>query len=270
MATTRVSAVVADLDGTLVGRDFSVSQLTVDALQLLDGAEIPIVVATGRTPQGVELLTEITPHVRIAVCCSGAIGWSLSENLGLWMEMFDDSVTRDVVEVATAFGAGVASFDGRIWRMTEEYERLSPGHPRGPVRVTVGPSELVERPCCSMAIRVGRADLTEIWDRVSEHANAASSRVGDSIVLDVMPSGVDKGTGAIRALGLLGVEATGAISFGDMPNDVPLFAVTRRSYAIGMSDTTVAGSADEVLAGVEEDGFGRKITELAESGWLLD
>jgi hydroxymethylpyrimidine pyrophosphatase-like HAD family hydrolase len=270
MGTTRISAVVADLDGTLVGRDFSVSKLTVDALQMLEAEEIPFVVATGRTPQGVELLSDITPHVRIAVCCSGAIGSSLSDNRTLWMEMFDDSLTRKVVEVAVAFGAGVASFDGRIWRMNEEYDRLSPGQPRGPMRMTVPASELVERPCCSMAIRVERAGLMEIRDRRSADVNAASSLVGDSIVLDVMPSGVDKGTGAIRALDLLGVDPTDAISFGDMPNDLPLFAATARSYAIGRSDPVVTGSVHEVLAGVEQDGFGRKILQLAESGWRLD
>lgn len=261
---------VADLDGTLVRRDFSVSRATIEALVLLDEAKIPLIVATARTPPGVEHLRALGRHVRIAVCCSGAIGWSRPENLTLWTEMFDPVITKKVVELAVVCGAGAAGFDGQIWRMTEEYEHLSPGQPQGPLKVMVQPSELAQSPCCSMAIRHAGGDLMKIRDLLAADVAAASSHVGGTTVLDVMPPGVDKGTGTVRALDDLGIEASGAISFGDMPNDLPLFAVTARSYAVGCSDPVVASSVDEVLVDVELDGFSRKIFELAEAEWLVD
>jgi hydroxymethylpyrimidine pyrophosphatase-like HAD family hydrolase len=266
----RVRAVVADLDGTLVRRDFSISRATIDALDLLEEAKIPVIVATARTPPGVEHLRALGRHLRLAVCCSGAIGWLRAENLTLWTEMFDPVITKRVVELAVACGAGAASFDGQIWRMTEEYEHLSPRQPQGPLRVRVQPSELAGFPCCSMAIRHAGGDFTMIRDLLAGDVAAASSHVGGTTVLDVMPPGVDKGTGTVHALGYLGIGASGAISFGDMPNDLPLFAVTARSYAIGRSDPVVASAVDEVLDDVEHDGFSRKIVELAESGWLVD
>jgi hydroxymethylpyrimidine pyrophosphatase-like HAD family hydrolase len=264
-----VRAVVADLDGTLVRRDFSISEATIEALELLKESGIAVIVATARTPPGVEYLDSLARRVSFAVCCSGAIGWSPTEHLKLWQEMFDPATTRRVVELATGCGAGVASFDGEIWRMTPEYERLSPGQPHGPTRVAVDPAELAESPCCTMAIRHSSLDLSNIRDLLAGDARAAGSHVGGSTVLDVMPEGVDKGTGALRALLHLGVEPSRAISFGDMPNDLPLFAVTGRSYAVGESDSAVTGSADEILDGVESDGFGKKIAELARAGWLV-
>lgn len=260
---------VADLDGTLVRRDFTVSAATLEALDLLDEAGIPVVVATARTPPGVDHLGVLAERVRIAVCCSGAIGWSRRERSKLWQEMFDPAVTTTVVHIATGRGAGVAGFDGEVWRMTAEYDRLSPGQPQGPTRILVDSSELAETPLCSMAIRAADGDLARIGGLLARDASAASSRVGGSTVLDVMPQGVDKGTGAVRALAHLGIEPALAISFGDMPNDLPLFAVSGRSYAIGRSDPIVAESADEVLADVEHDGFGHKIVELARSGWIV-
>jgi hypothetical protein len=134
----------------------------------------------------------------------------------------------------------------------------------------VDPGELAETPCCTMAIRSAEGDLTSIGDLLAADASAACSHVGGSTVLDVMPPGVDKGTGAIRALDHLGIEPSDSISFGDMPNDLPLFGATNRSYAVGRSDALVARSVDEVLESVEQDGFGRKIAELADSGWLID
>jgi len=121
-----------------------------------------------------------------------------------------------------------------------------------------------------MAIRHAKDELTRIRDLLAGDASAASSHVGGSTVLDVMPPGVDKGTGALRALGHLDVEPSGAVSFGDMPNDLPLFSVTGRSFAVGRRDPLVVSSADHVLDDVEHDGFGRKIAELAESGWHVD
>jgi hypothetical protein len=110
----RVLAVVADLDGTLVRRDFSVSSSTIRALDLLDAAGIPVVVATARTPPGVEYLRVVAERMNIVVCCSGAIGWCRSENCKLWQEMFDPVTSSRVVELATGSGAGVAGFDGEI------------------------------------------------------------------------------------------------------------------------------------------------------------
>jgi hydroxymethylpyrimidine pyrophosphatase-like HAD family hydrolase len=266
----RVRAVVADLDGTLIRRDFSVSTSTMRALDLLAAAGIPVVVATARTPPGVEYLRVVAERMNIVVCCSGAIGWCRNEDSKLWQDMFDPVITNKVVELAIGSGAGVAGFDGEIWRMTREYDRLSPGQPHGPTRIMVDPSELADTPCCTMAIRRAEGDLTSIGDLLATDASAACSHVGGSTVLDVMPAGVDKGTGAVCALEYLGIEPSDSISFGDMPNDLPLFAATNRSYAVGRSDPVVMSSVDEVLKDVEQDGFGRKIAELAESGWLID
>ena len=97
----RVHAVVADLDGTLVRRDFTVSVATIEALHLLRAAGIPVVVATARTPPGFEHLRILAEQVHIAVCCSGAIGWSRSQNSKLWQYMFEPATTKRVVELAT-------------------------------------------------------------------------------------------------------------------------------------------------------------------------
>ena len=89
-------------------------------------------------------------------------------------------------------------------------------------------------------------------------------------MLDVTAPGVDKGTGTIRALQELGLAPAAAISFGDMPNDLAMFRVTGRSYAVGDSDPEVMSAASEVLPNVEDDGFARKIADLAATGWTIE
>jgi hydroxymethylpyrimidine pyrophosphatase-like HAD family hydrolase len=122
-----------------------------------------------------------------------------------------------------------------------------------------------------MAVRHSKGDLNHIAELVAAEADSAAlSHVGRSTVLDVTSQGVDKGTGTRRALAALGLSAGAAISFGDMPNDLAMFRVTGRSYSVGESDPTVMRAASEVLASVEEDGFARKIAELAAAGWTIE
>jgi len=266
-----IEAVVTDLDGTLVRSDFSMSPATLEALDRIHAAGIRFVVATARTPQGLEYLGVPADRVDIAVCCSGSIGWSPQRRLGTWQEMLGPSAVARVVEIAEAERAGVASFDGATWRMTGEYARLSPDQPHGITRVVVDAASLAAAACCTMAVRHAGGDLTRIAALVTADGEAgALSHVGRTTVLDVTRRGVDKGTGTVRALASLGLEAGTAISFGDMPNDLAMFRVTGRSYSVGDVHPDVVSAADEVVADVEHDGFARKIAELADAGWQTE
>jgi hydroxymethylpyrimidine pyrophosphatase-like HAD family hydrolase len=266
VTTVRIEAVVADLDGTLVRPDFSVSAGTLAALDTIRAAGMPVVVATARTPHGVRHVQAVAGRADIAVCCSGAIGWSVRRRVSLWQERIPPRAARRVIELAVACGAGVAGFDGELWRMTAEYDRLSPGQPSGPERITVEPTVLAAASCATMAIRHPSWDFAGMAEALASEAHAALSRVGNSTVVDLTPIGVDKGTGVRRALADLGVDPAAAISFGDMPNDIPMFAATGRSYAVG-DHPTLVNAVNEVLDPVERDGFSHKISALALAGW---
>jgi Cof subfamily protein (haloacid dehalogenase superfamily) len=271
LPVVRIQAVVTDLDGTVVRSDFSISAATLAALDEVRAAGIAFVIATARTPQGLEHFEALAQRTTLSVCCSGAIGWSSHDKARTWMDEMRAPEIRRVVELAVDAGAGVASFDGSLWRMTDEYYRLSPTQPHGPTRMVVASAELAETPCCTMAVRHRDGDLDRIAALVASGSDSAAlSHVGRSTVLDVTAEGVDKGTGTVRALKTLALAPEAAISFGDMPNDMAMFRVTGRSYSIGSADPAVMLAATEVLPSVEDDGFARKIADLAAGGWLIE
>jgi Cof subfamily protein (haloacid dehalogenase superfamily) len=271
LRVVRIEAVVTDLDGTVVRSDFSISPATLGALELIRSAGIAFVIATARTPQGLEHFQVLAERTDMAVCCSGAIGWSSHAKTLTWMEVMQPLVIRRVVDIAVSEGAGVASFDGTLWRMTAEYLRLSPIQPHGPTRVVAESAVIAATPCCTMAVRHVDGDLNYIAELVAAEADSAAlSHVGRSTVLDVTAPGVDKGTGTCRALQALGIAPSAAIGFGDMPNDLALFRVTGRGYSVGESDPAVMQAANEVLPSVEQDGFARKVGDLASAGWTIE
>lgn len=262
----RVAAVVTDLDGTLVGDDFSITAATVAALDTIRNAGLPVIVATARTPQGLRHLEQIAMRTDVAVCCSGAVGRSDRQGCS-WTSFIDPGAVREVVSFAIERDVGVAGFDADIWRMTQRYEAVSGGQPDGPTRLTVTPAALAMSRCATMAIRSERK-LSGFEDIRSDRLTVALSRVGGSTVIDLTAFGVDKGTGVLRVLKALGINPEQAVSFGDMPNDLPMFAITGRSYAVGRGHPDVMAVADEILDPVAGDGFSQQIATLAAAGWV--
>jgi hydroxymethylpyrimidine pyrophosphatase-like HAD family hydrolase len=70
----QIRAVVTDLDGTIVGKDGSVSAATVQASRELAKKGIPLIAATARTPNGLAVLRPLMPAITAAVCCNGESG----------------------------------------------------------------------------------------------------------------------------------------------------------------------------------------------------
>ena len=126
-------AVVTDLDGTVVRRDGTVSEATLYAAHVLKDQGIPLLAATARTPAGVEALHTLSPLMTFAVCCSGAIGYLPATATLAWCER----IPRDVAADLLAFlarrlpSAGLAAFDGVLWRMTAGLPNHATVRPQG-------------------------------------------------------------------------------------------------------------------------------------------
>ena len=264
----RVEAVVADLDGTLVGEDSNVSQATLDSLRMLRAAGIPLVIATGRVPQDLRGLDCVTRDAQVTVCCSGSIGRTAQRTL--WQDQLMPEAVAQVVATAAAYGAGVAGFDGSTWRLTERYVRLGPAGGHRAPRVAVSAGALTDTSCVTMSVVHEERDVLAALARdLDSVVGIGLSRVAGLDILDITARSVDKGTGVLRALQVIGADPAAAVSFGDMPNDIPMFAVTGRAYAVGCGHPEVAAAADEVLAPVEHDGFASKINAFAASHWRI-
>lgn len=72
--------------------------------------------------------------------------------------------------------------------------------------------------------------------------------------VELQPPGIDKASGLAVAAELLDVAASSTIAFGDMPNDIPMFAWS--AYGVAMADAhrELLAVADEVTLSNESDG----------------
>ncbi|MGH4006724.1 MAG: HAD-IIB family hydrolase [Pseudonocardiaceae bacterium] len=258
-----IRAVVTDLDGTVLDHEKRVSAATVRAAADLAARGIPLIIATARTPTWVAALEPLVPLVSVAVCCGGAVGWSPKAGKMLWR----DTIPPDGVDRIVRFtvqhlpNAGIAAYDGQQWRVTEAFATLGPTR-RGLVEI-VAAEQIAEHPVCAMSLCHPGGSRDELLRALVADAQLPPNMefsVGN--VVDIAPSGIDKAVGITRALAEVGVDSAHAIAFGDMPNDLPMFALCGYTVAVANAHPDVIAAATGLAACIHDDGFARTLGDL--------
>ena len=263
----QVRAVVSDLDGTLLGPGGTLGDATLRAIRSLHQAEIPFLVATGRSPYGVlDTLAPVRDAVTLGISSSGAIGYHPGRRQTLWREAMEPALVEQVVRAALAIApaAGIAAFDGEGWTVTESYFRVRGLWPAGPV--TVAPAaRLPDSGCCALCIADSELESAALAVGLAGEGvgpDLATVTYAGSQLLDVVAPAVDKGYGIRRAGELLDIDPGQMVAFGDGPNDLALFRTVGLSVAMANADAAVLATADLVAASNQDEGVASMLAEL--------
>jgi hydroxymethylpyrimidine pyrophosphatase-like HAD family hydrolase len=252
-----VRAVVTDLDGTIVHDDGTVSAATLAAAADLATRGIPLIAATARTPPGVATVESLTPFL--------AIGWAPSTAETLWRDTIRPVSVDQFVQFTTVHltGAGIAVHDGQRWRMTGAYASQRGTKLRGRKEI-VTVADIARHPACVMSICHPDKSSDELMDAVVAVGAEPAPTVTYSTanVIDIAPAGIDKSSGVSRALKTLGVAPADAVAVGDMPNDLPMFALCGLAVAVAGAHPDVIAAATIVTSCIHNDGFARALHSL--------
>lgn len=257
------AAVVTDLDGTIVRADETISEATISACRALRARGIPVIAATARSPAGVRALRTLVPHVTLAVCCGGSIGYAPEPAAVLWRDTLQSDSVRALLSFVRAElpEAGVAVYDGESWRMTEAYVAICTSLHNGPSAVV--PVEAFDGvSACAMTLCHPVLRPAELIPLLTKRGLALNLSYAGPELVEIAPAGIDKASGVARALREVGVPAERAVAFGDMPIDIPMFTVVGSSVAMADAPEAVLAAATTVTATVEEDGFAQALTRL--------
>jgi Cof subfamily protein (haloacid dehalogenase superfamily) len=255
--------IASDVDGTLLGADELPSVRTRAVVDRALAGGIPFVLVTGRPPRWVPRVAKDLPGVRWAVCANGAVlydihadrvhppktlsrealleleqacaralpnAWIGVERVGL--SAFEDAATQFLCEI-----------DYRhVWA--------------GPDHTSVPRAALFDRPAIKLLAR--DPDLTS-----DQMLAALAPLVGPEIdltysspngLVEAAPHGVTKASGLAAFATEHGVEQSGTVAFGDMPNDLAMLRWAGHGVAVANAHPAVLAAADEVTAANTEDG----------------
>jgi Cof subfamily protein (haloacid dehalogenase superfamily) len=262
---TRLCAVVADVDGTLVTKDKKLTSEVRDALARLHENGIAFSIISSRPPRGLRAIIET---LGVSAPIAGFNGGALTRpDLTPIAEhvLAPETVAR-ALDLLDARQSEVWIFSGRDWLVRDlngpyiGVEHRTVEFP--PTRVeTFEPA--FETAAKIVAVSPDFAFLDRCEDELGvalgTQANVARSQ---PYYLDITHPLANKGDGLSEFARLLGVPLGEIAVIGDGANDVPMFERSGLAIAMGNSAPEVRGRADFVTAGNDENGFARAVEQF--------
>ncbi|MFI0187920.1 HAD family hydrolase [Streptomyces sp. NPDC017082] len=249
--------VATDLDGTLLRPDGSVSRRTRDALAAATAAGAVHIVVTGRAVSRTRHVLDDLGYDGLAVCGQGAQVYDagahrLLTSVTLDRQLAGVALAKIEAEVGPLYLAATRDgLDGDVlvgpgYALTGSL----PGTPFGDV------SDLWAAPLNKIYIQHPTMDDDELAQAARQAAGGfVTVTMAGAGIVELLPLGLSKATGLSVAARRLGLKAADTIAFGDMPNDIPMFAWAARGVAMANAHAELKAVADEVTTSHEDDGI---------------
>ncbi|MFB7242550.1 hydrolase [Streptomyces populi] len=250
--------VATDLDGTLLRPDETVSSRTRDALAAVTEAGAAHIVVTGRAVPWTRHILDELGYQGLAVCGQGAQVYHAGEHRLLTSVTLDRqlaglALAKIEAEVGPLLlAASRDGLDGEVL-VGPGYRRLEGALPVAPLRDA---ADLWSAPLNKLYVQHPTLSDDELAAVAVEVAGGlvGVTMAGPGIV-ELLPLGLTKATGLSLAARRLGLRAADTIAFGDMPNDLPMFAWAAHGVAMANAHDALKAVADEVTSSNEEDGI---------------
>jgi len=257
--TDPVEIVLADVDGTLVKQDKSLSQATVAAVHRLGAAGVEFAITSGRPPRGMSMLLEPLSLTTPIAAFNGGVMVAPDMSV-IEQHVIPQSAVVPAVELLSARGLGVWLYSGADWLVLDPE---GPHVAREAQTVRFDPTSVESYDGVSKVAKiVGVSDDHDLVARTTEEARESfgdhvSAAQSQPYYLDITHPRANKGE-VVRYLSeRLAIPTERFATIGDMPNDVLMFAHSGLSIAMGNAAPEVQRAARRVTTSNDEDGFAK-------------
>jgi len=255
---TKIALVVSDVDGTLVTHDKRLTDKAKAAVRKLEDAGIGFTVTSSRPPIGMRFL--IAP-LQIKLPIGPFNGSSVVDGdlKILTQHLIGETAARASIALLDKYDIDAWIFTNEDWIIKRDDGKYVP-HERDAIQHA---PLLVDdfTPYLGKACKiVGASPDFAMLERCE---TAMQRALGDSAVavrsqnyyLDVTPPGQNKGTFVTAMAERLGISPAQVATIGDMQNDLPMFAVSGFSVAMGQAGDAVKSQASAVTSSNDDEGF---------------
>ncbi|MFJ9445637.1 Cof-type HAD-IIB family hydrolase [Kitasatospora sp. NPDC101235] len=263
MAPPPIRLLLADVDGTLVTPDKTLTSRAIAAVAKLKQAGTLFAVTSGRPPRGMSMLVEPLEIMTPIAAFNGGLLVHPDMSSVIEQRVVPDDVTPVAIDVLGAHGMSVWVYRGADWFALE---------PQGPhvaresrtVRFDPTPVDSFASVSDGVAKIVGVSDdhvavqeaVDAIRERFGDHVSAARSQ---PYYADITHPDANKGE-VVRYLSeTYRIPTEEIATIGDMPNDVLMFAHSGLSIAMGNADREVQRAARRVTTTNQDEGFAHAV-----------
>lgn len=257
-----IRLLLSDVDGTLVRKDKTLTNRTVQATHALHEAGIHFAVTSGRPPRGMAMLVE--PLALEAPLAGFNGGLVVEPDMDVLEEhAIEDHLVPPAIRLLEASGLDVWAYRGNDWyvrdrdgphvdreshtlqfepTVVDDFDTLGPG-----VAKLVGVSDDLD------AVATAQRSIT---DELSEHVSAATSQ---PYYLDITHPLANKGAVVELLSRRYELPHEDIATIGDGRNDILMFARSGLSIAMGNAHEDVQHAARHVTTTNEDDGFANAV-----------
>ena len=258
----KCSAVITDVDGTLVNEDKRLTQRAISTVAELRSSGIVFSIISSRPPRGLRLLLRLLDIATPIGSFNGGV--IVAPDLSIITEhLLPPAVAKQTIDMLDAHGIQVWVFSGQDWLVRDpgapyvDFEERTVGFPAKVVRdfeasllavdKIVGVSrDFVLLARCESAMRAALAD------------NASVAR-SQPYYLDITHPLANKGVALSDVAKLLDLPLAEIAVIGDGGNDVAMFDRSGLSIAMGNASPEVQRAADFVTDSNREEGFANAV-----------
>ena len=266
---TRIALVVSDVDGTLLTKDKTLTDGALTAVRRLHEAGIGFTIVSSRPTIGMGFLVE---PLAITLPIGAFNGSSIVDPQlqPIEQHVIPPAVARRSVDLLRERGVDIWLFTNDRW-LTRNPDGEYNAHEKRAIKhdpTIVGDFTPYLDQACKIVGASSDAPLlqrceAEMQQMVGNDATAVRSQ---TYYLDVTPPGHDKGTFVEGIARRLGVALENVATIGDMQNDLPMFARSGVSFAMGNASDDVKAHAKHVTETNEHDGFARAMDTVLTMG----
>ena len=261
-----------DLDGTLLRSDQVVDAADVEAITRLQRAGVAVTIITGRLHSGALGAAEACAIEGVIGCCEGSHLVELATSrthhhhpVSVEMSGLVRGAMGEHQLASFVFDAHGIHHDHAAATFADYIRTWSPN-----LRVVEEEVAWATQPLA--AVGIGDADAVAAAARIvagqAEQLFSVSFPIGHypgKHALLVRAKGPTKGTALTELCRLLGISVADAVCVGDWVNDIPMFEVAGRSFAMGEAPEAVRAAATDTLA--TRAGAGGGIAEAIRRAW---
>lgn len=261
--------IALDVDGTLLDPEGRVTDATRQAIRTAREEGVYVVLATGRSWQEAEHLVPLAGCDSRMVCQGGTAVADCAQkrNLQQWTLPREQAVAA--IDTLERQGFGLLVFaDNGLWvdrtgdDLFVSYD--SPGfHRYKQVRPTLAGffagNDMPINKIYAQAVHTAQFDAVRPHLEEMDGLFLTSSGWNN---LEIVPAGVDKGTGLRALAGLLDVPMDQTAGIGDNDNDLGMFAAVAMPIAMGNAPRHVKALAGRVTGANDRDGVAQAIRQL--------
>lgn len=269
----RPALIATDVDGTLLDDDEKISARTRAAVHALVDSGAQFVLATGRPPRWVRPIVDQLGLTPMAVCANGAVIYDPSVDRIVSARTLSADALGELAEIATRVIPGAGLAVERVGRTAHDAATpqfvSSPGYEHAwlnPDNTEVSIEDLLSAPAVKLLIRKAGARSADMAAELAKHVGIEGDITysTNNGLIEIVPLGVSKATGIEELARPMGIDAADVVTFGDMPNDVPMLGWAGLGVAMGNAHPDAVAAADEVTATNVEDG----VALVLERWWL--